>query len=1757
MNRSNRSSRTTGRRQIRAFFECCLPLRDRAAGEGPAAKGSLSRTTPLFRRPRRIAGYWGRTDRKGSVLLVVIGLLLLLMLIGFTFFTFAAQENVTAEYYADASKNFAVADDADKYWDWGLEQLILGPRDYYTQSALWPGRHSLVPNMLGMFTTDATGYGLQIPYDAHPFNGTGYNVISTSSGQPLIDQNADGMADSPVLVANELLTLNFSQFAAQYSLNRAQLLNPAAYSGVPLFPTIDAGYTYPDLNNVFLASIRINPTTGNPDYITPSFHRPQYLRSGGTPIADWYQNVATGNGVLRPHPNHNILGTPVPTPAIDAQGQSRFLTTARTSAYNPPYSTYLGARTIQPFPFAVDANGNTIYGEQGVWSASGTPAANLDNDVDNDNDGYREGIWLDLGFPPIQLADGRTAVPLFSFTVIDADGLLNTNLHGNLAGLFDMSHPLGANGTGTNQPASRSNQGLSPCEVSPWWALSADPTSSYYFSSPDNPVGTVPLSALQQYRAFFGLNNTIPAQFGVDRIEAANMDIAFMLFGRGKYAVAPGGPPESFTLSDLIDGRWGENQLLLSATQQPNPKPLSAFPLPGMTGADDDNDRYAGINDYDPYLSTQPLYQFPAYGNQMIPPNGHPLDNSGNGFSVQSINYGSGYVRAPVLVSDPGNPTSPVQFLQYNGYSSGSQYQGQNLSIPGYLSQNQNSYGMIDEGDEVVADRRYQTQFGAYDQIFSPDEIAGLHLSAADYTAILGSSRLRQLMPFNLELNLQAKYIRSRFTTESWDRREHGFSYCTYPATPPNSNRGNWEFGGDWDGNYNSMTGIGANEFPPMIPTASLGASATQPFRMALAALISSKLPTLGVENPPMTPGFVPAAWYRQLRHNINRLLTTPIPATQAAPVSMPTASNGSNPLIYRQLTPHPDLLQGGFNQPIPGSPGASQVAPTTYNPGASPMYQEYWARRDRQEMARDIYVLLYMLGGSNDTINPTTTANSITAVGPPVQRQIYHDWQLAEMAQFAVNVVDALDRDDVITRFEYDKNLADGWNLDDNPYTTNDPIVSTDRGYVYGVEAQSLTLSEGMCIKQTAAVAGDNPLTTYNDQLCDRYFTFVELRNVGANPVYLQDQMTGLANGQWRVRLRRPSSATAPDYSVVLKYDGLNNRSYIPPDALFTIGSVARATVGDGDTFDPGSGTVYRGSDLRLDFDNDSRFNRIVPDIVDLGPLINADTPPGTNLDLVHLRDWNNNHFTLIEHNTTYPLSGPSPSGGNTTGTDVSTTRGKFGNFISISGNAGVDTVQFVLERRVHLNRTTPNLAADPSGYQDADNPWVVVDVLQDTYGALLPQIQNFVLASTDNATTAITALQQLVSVERGLPLDRSITAKHAVTAIPTAPYSNTIGAAVNSNTPPAPHVLWQPHFDRDFASVMELLSVPLYGPDEVTARLAWTGRLITEMSYATAPPQSPSPNQYQANVAIAKFAQPNNKSQPQENNRWYRILELLEFPTRADKQVQDNQAGYYLAGELNRVPARINLNTLRHPEVLMGLLDDPNLFDYYSLQELSSFEPARDWWQQLIGTRDGIDPVANAIIPGSPVSRPFRDFSQAGAPLAATPNEAVFPGFERSMLRRLPYDSEDVNDNNTTEPGENIGSLVAVNTTPINATYPSGSLTNTRRLFEARSRNDMLANNSYVDPHTRNRLLQKVSNNSTSRSNVFIVWMTVGFFDGYYPDQAGYPTAVQIGAEMTDQPRRRGFFVIDRSLLEDAYDVQTGSFDVKKFVQYRKTIQ
>jgi hypothetical protein len=2081
-------------------------------------------------------------ERRGSVLIVVIGLLLLLMLIGLTFFTFANQEHSAAEYYAESYKVYADSPNADSLFEWGLEQLIIGPHDDNQQSVLWPGRHSLVPNMLGMFggfsltTGNFVGnpndspqtktYYPTAPSDRHPYNGgIGVNIISghtgsgaslTLTGAPVVDQNFDGFDDNFSSNVNlHLLTYINLSGAAQLApkgggMGAASFTRQFIYNA---FPAIDVGYTYPDINNMFLAHVGIEPTTSSPIsstgglVVVPSFFRPGLMRDGtGTPYANWYQdnsNTAsdTTTRSLQAHPGHTALAwnytLPIPGNTASIQPPiggppvtiSRYLSSAVTAGFNNPYTGKPNPRSIQyfgypavdaagnPAPFAgnaKDVNGNPIPGQMGIYSNSTLPN-NLDYPVDNDNDGIRDSVWLDLNYPATTLSDGRKMIPLFAFMVQDADSLINLNTAGNTSWLASLSRPLYGyapqpNTQNTQSPPaptstplasiSHSNLGSSRSEINPFWALIADPRNNLYLAAANEDPSLTNLSSSPQYitggpnsvfqtnRGVFGLSNqnsSLSTGYDIDRIEAANMDMLFMLWGRPNFNVTLNGSGrEQFAINNITPGLWGDVSYLLNglstAVYGNSPPPngsLSLFPQPGVPQFDDNGNLMFGLGDAaytfngsviggDPALYQLPLplqsplastpLLYPQYATAApfsspltVLPYSQPFDFTGAGVWTTGGTYG----QIASLVNP--NTNYPAAYPLYKGYQ-GSFYGTAPVSpsvaayIPyqtvfpssatspysefGLLSIYPNTAGLIDEADERISDAAYAT---ISDQIFPPDETAALQVVQGDYQAAIGQSRLRQLMLFNLDQNLRAQFIRRRFTTTSSDRRQHGFFAAISPTATSgglngtvqynnsttfvsgNQQPGNryWEYAsGNWDGT-SPMNSAGVPvgpflQFPPMVLSTSLtnttgmddlvpvqvdtpngsnplNKASAEPFRMELAALIGAKLndPVTFV-NSTTSNKYTPAPyqyrssqspatpWQQQLRLNINRFLTT---ANPAVAFGSSIQQNQQNPLRYRDLTPHPTTAQwNNLTTPSVAISGSSTGSFVTDSASFAtrPDLQEYWARRDRQQMARDIYVMLYMFGsgyetedlnlnGSLDTgedlpNNGITMANRTTTPWPPLGdkqldsfvdcsavpnqpsttgnpiRPLYQDWQLYEMAQFAVNIVDSLDRDSVITMFEFDMDLQDGWNLDDNPYGTAESTTAfpnaaaagrvnpaTDRGVVFGVEGQQLAFNEALVVvapyvqKDTSMGAGkdntgtDHPATAWNDALRDRTFTYLELSNVG--PYDLP-----LSNSNWQIMVLNPANQgnaplNPPTSNAWTLLTLTQPNSVASAGQPYTIGSYNYDATDAGTSgfaspvsrfvVDPiWSTTVSTNPDPAFKVPAQSQ---IVPGY----NYTNAATPgfPALNLDLVasfstansySLTDGNYNPINAQGGFLDMTLTSPNSTAGTAPTTGV-VSGGAFQNGIFYQST-------FILRRRLNLDRPAPTIGPTLSGsLNDTDNPWIEVDRI--TYWNQSPQTPQVntsgvffnVLAPNDtqlggaaNVAADIQAkLIRLQSRERRQPLDgyegatpgsASNTTNPPVLAPfpPTVPVAtgtqptasvtftfsgssrvqfdqngynlggvgvanaqyNTIGQTnyYTYNTLSTRFTLWQPHFDRDFASVADLLSIPLYGPSSVTQYLASPDKSSLNTLTSETPLPATTGNlymplvaqakilrpQYPANIGAAQTSLPANYN-PKFDNRWYRVLELLEVPPRENQQVETTlltQYPWLFPQALQRTQGKMNPNTWRFGENLFALLDDSttfgvgqytasgyNFMDGYYQDTISASDglesaSPRNWWFQTLYARDGYDPTASSIfnsinnltgnkqvklyLPGTPSSRPFRSLSHFDA---APVNDQIYnrSSTDDTLLRTLPYD----------------------------LTGNTASTLDKRGLFEARTQSDLASQSqspsNTIDYYTRQRLLSKISGNTTPRSNVFLVWLTVGFFEAYeaVPAQMTGTTptqsaVLQIGAEMTDQTRHRGFFIVDRSVLEDAWiplqlDVNnkpvpgTGIYDYSKFVKYRKTLQ
>lgn len=79
-------------------------------------------------------------------------------------------------------------------------------------------------------------------------------------------------------------------------------------------------------------------------------------------------------------------------------------------------------------------------------------------DVDNDGDGIRESVWVDVGLGVRTAPDGRTYKPLAAILCIDLDGRLNVNAHGSMAHVDSYyQSPSGGGGGGRPSPSDAEN----------------------------------------------------------------------------------------------------------------------------------------------------------------------------------------------------------------------------------------------------------------------------------------------------------------------------------------------------------------------------------------------------------------------------------------------------------------------------------------------------------------------------------------------------------------------------------------------------------------------------------------------------------------------------------------------------------------------------------------------------------------------------------------------------------------------------------------------------------------------------------------------------------------------------------------------------------------------------------------------------------------------------------------------------------------------------------------------------------------------------------------------------------------------------------------------------------------------------------------------------------------------------------------------------------------------------------------------------
>ena len=1714
--------------------------------------------------------------RRGSTLLIVLALLGLLAFTGMVFYTFSAQERAAADYFSEAAKaDISITDDP---FPWGLQQILTGPTNNQKGSILWDPRqrHSMLRGTVG--------------YDAVPHSGSGVRIVYNGAGLPVVDNDYDGTGDT--FSAPERNPLNFVSSPAAWSSSQFGVgegdITTARGAG-SAFPEPDVDYTYPDINNLFLAhrgwGIRDNGAAHTPasqryervPVFIPSFFRPGLMKSstangnGGNDAptdADWYDHsTATGHPTyalrsFRPS-EHHIAGFTSGGTAV-----RRYI-----DATNAADAGLLG--TIGAFPLRPNEDVNPPeFGRLGAYTGhlTGTPGgpdgANMRLDQDNDGDGVFEGIWLDLAYPVQETSSGELYVTMHSFTIYDLGALIDLNSHGNLTALNRAEQLTGqvAGAGGSSDMSttllSTSNQGLGPHEVSPIWAL-APPTDT--------------LSGDGAFPLWFGAAPT-------NRLEQANMELVFLTTGRID------------SVGNVLDGRWGDASALWYHAN--NGRDIWSLPRPGRAGdlvtATTDAVSFGGRKGFDDNGNALEgiASQYLGVKRGFI----HPLDIGGTGRTSLA-----GDPRITDLFQDVG--TRPERWPRYNGVSLVGKV-GALFNDPKYMGGRDQD--LTTTADNLVNQPRYNLGFEdplemvndidmavrPDDSMFSPADTVPAHLSSTDSGSSITtlSDRLNNLA---VSAFAPGSNISERFTTISNTLRAVMHRHDLGPNLVSDGGSGDdgprwfeWTADTDSDGKgefppqFGGPTGV--PPFRPFDPANPIVGG--DPFRAVVRRLLRSEAGEARdlINQLPLSINHI---------LDVNRTSDTPL---ESSPEYLAYIKRAG--MRFRPLTEHPyatetDSAGTAFASGVTTVPTVGTAAGTTALKNFPPRNladREFWARRDRQQLARDIYVLLYTIGDgevSGGNIKNSTGDNS--GLG------IYSHAELRRMAQFAVNMVDAMDPDDVITKFEYDKNLGDGWNLDDDAYTDDPgtlsngaetdlglyPLDTVTRGVVFGVEAQQLSFSEVLAVRleDFAKLGGmaNDPATMFDDNSSgtvltnpdterkDRYVLHLELQNNQPYPIPMSvNGVTGNAStgnseqAIWQIaRVDRNGGNLADPQATVLTetMSFMDGNPDVSGGARVAIGmaTTANTTAGDSLRTDPlGVGTA----DLYLQPGAAANYPLISPDVA-ASPITAGGQAPKCYLDTIHtshdtryVYDVNDTSKGRFLQNIPYQTGGVSYDGNQKFGFAAAPND-------AIGSSATGQGFEVVLRRRLN-----PNLPLAPL----AENPWVEVDRVRVEFKDLFNFTNNM------GTYTAAADFTQLSSDERDEPLDAT---DAVATGHPAAAADSRYNTIDNSNdrNASAPFSLWQPHFDRDFASVVELFHVPIVGPNLLTQRLQRMRFAPAQQMSASVGTVDPDGNPDRAGNAVAMFLQPDVLPQGNDvdDNAWYRLLQFVEVPSRVNTMLGD-----YLTRL--RLPGKVNLNGIRHIEVYAGLIDngffadvpvynvpgnagsgvdlDNQFMPYMSSSSttVTGTTVARDTsgaitstykdhWFEFIAERDGAVTAYNPIttsttsfwLPGTPNARPFRSTGYRKSVVGGTSGSDT--SIDETILRRFNADVQD------------------------------GNLTTNRHWLEV-GNSTFHHNPDLVSTATsqreRHQILGKLYNNSTTVSDSFIVYGTAAYFKAYEDPASGL---IRVGSRMgldvdgdnneTNDSgwEQRAVFVIDRTELLNAYDKGTGSFDWQRLIKYR----
>lgn len=791
-------------------------------------------------------------------------------------------------------------------------------------------------------------------------------------------------------------------------------------------------------------------------------------------------------------------------------------------------------------------------------------------------------------------------------------------------------------------------------------------------------------------------------------------------------------------------------------------------------------------------------------------------------------------------------------------------------------------------------------------------------------------------------------------------------------------------------------------------------------------------------------------------------------------------------------------------------------------------------AEIDRQILAAHIYMVL--------------RASTHTVDGDP---------RVPMLAQLAVNIVDAIDPDDVVTRFNFDGQLADNtW----SPLPTD---------VVYGFELPRLVLSEAVSFYHRDLPANANQSTLWHmveisnpwpstttalgDDADEVQVGRVSEVNPTPNPTNPADLLDSRSLARvWRLEIETPGWAT--------------NVSEFLNDASAKLNTVANVSV------NPPRGRAIRGKNnqlLGLNQD-DLSYYLVGPDFI---------TAP-------------------------VPMGEPFLNGMNVTAStdnDIDYRSNSLAVMSAPSGTGKPAQVRFKLYR---LRNPYDNASA-PGGF----NPYILVDDIQIIWANI------YDIDPMGGQYTAVSARAswERAHAWRNNSLNSAVGGGSSTAATDLHTLNHVVGVRSHANTQEAAitsAAQWHlPFLNRPLATPLELLHVRLFGcgvslNNPLVNLGAPESNFTRNYDPTSGPPVVGTPSWFRDIVKTTGAT-------ATDLGDLHRFFEFVETPSRfrgagATWRPHEDFTSVlpptfvYPDFRADRVAGKMNINAITAEEVFRALFDDdvvnPPGTPYsdkgktpFTWTSPTAITPL---YNQLLSAWN--DPPASGAPPLLPMPVPqlfTRQFttdttaSYSGAGRTATSlvdselykrylqsiagmdqtlgtlDDLPFRGFgQRSILDTILRPSVDMEDR-TSPAGSRL--LYLQDTT---APATADSLTR-RRLFDGfdgpasetpfNIDGSPIANDTLYD---RNRLLAKIAANVTTKSNVYAVWVTIGWFRVVPGTQSDLVPQLdeEIGASTGATVRHRAFFIIDRSVATGYTGPKPiSAFDADPIVRFARVIE